>query len=283
MVDAVAAVEVVLLGTGTPVPDPDRCGSGTAVVGPDGWVLVDCGRGVTQRTMQAGLDLTMLHGVLLTHHHSDHVSDLATLAIARWCAGAGSPLRVVAPGGRSSAFARTCLDSFDDQAFYGQADPSAGPRPSIEVREFDPAPEPTEVANLAGFAITSVLVDHHPIEAAVGYRVDVAGVRIVVSGDTAACQGIESMACDADLLIHEALLSRAVSAAALEWNAGAETVGALADRAGAARLVLTHLLPPPANARHEQAFVAEARAGGFEGPIDVAADLARIPVPGRNR
>jgi Metallo-beta-lactamase superfamily len=35
--------------------------------------------------------------VLITHHHSDHLSDLATLAITRWTAGAAGPLPVVAP------------------------------------------------------------------------------------------------------------------------------------------------------------------------------------------
>lgn len=272
-----------MLGTGTPIPDPNRCGSGTAIVGRGGWILIDCGRGVTQRTIQAALDLGELQGVLLTHHHSDHISDLATLAIARWCDGVGSPLTVLAPAGRSAAFARECLESFDDQSFHGQADPSAGPRPSIRVHEFGPADEPTRVANLGGFEVSAVLVDHHPIEAAVGYGVDCAGVRIVVSGDTAACAGIEAMAQNADLLIHEALLSRAVSEQTLAWNAGADTVGALAERAGVARLVLTHLLPPPANERHELSFLTEARSGGFGGPIDIAADLARLEVSKRTR
>ena len=46
-------VHVVLLGTGTPNPDPDRSGSSVAVVAGDRWLLVDCGRGVAQRVLQA--------------------------------------------------------------------------------------------------------------------------------------------------------------------------------------------------------------------------------------
>jgi hypothetical protein len=65
-----AMVDVCLLGTGTPEPDPGRAGSGIAVVHDGDWLLVDCGRGVAQRTMQAGLDLLRLKAVLLTHHHS---------------------------------------------------------------------------------------------------------------------------------------------------------------------------------------------------------------------
>ena len=95
-------VAVVVLGSGTPNPDPDRAGSAVAVVDGDDWVLVDCGRGSTLRAISAQLDLTRLVGVFLTHHHSDHLSDLATLAIARWAAGATHALVVHAPVGPAS-------------------------------------------------------------------------------------------------------------------------------------------------------------------------------------
>jgi ribonuclease Z len=273
-----AMVQVDLLGTGTPFLDPERCGSGTAVSSPDGWLLIDCGRGVTQRVAEAGLDLHTLRAVLLTHHHSDHVSDLATLATARWTSGAAGPLVVIAPDGPCATFARSCLGPFGDQAFYSQAPTEAGPRPVIEVLAFVGSSRPNVVLDLGPFRVSSALVDHHPIEAAVGYRIGVGSVSIAIRGDTAACPGFEALAQDADLLIHEALLARAMSASLLEWNASAESVGALARRAGATRLVLTHLLPPPRTADAEQLFVDDARAGGFEGPIDVARDLLRIRI-----
>jgi len=72
--------------------DPLRCGSGTAIVGADSWLLVDW-------VMQAGLDLLTLDAVVLTHHHSDRVSDLATLAISCWTDGATTPLLVLSPDG----------------------------------------------------------------------------------------------------------------------------------------------------------------------------------------
>lgn len=130
-------VEVVLLGTGTPLPDPARCGSGVAVVHDGRWILVDCGPGVTRR-VEAGLDTGALEGVVLTHHDSDHVSDLATLSIVRWVAGAQGPLTVFAPRGPCGRFARRCLDGFDDQAFSGQAGPESPLRPTVAVDEFQP-------------------------------------------------------------------------------------------------------------------------------------------------
>ncbi|MCP3937851.1 MAG: MBL fold metallo-hydrolase [Actinomycetia bacterium] len=270
-------VKVHLLGTGTPILDASRCGSGTAISTPDGWVLVDCGRGVTQRVAQAGLELDRLLAVLLTHHHSDHVSDLSTLAIARWSeSSVNEPLVVVAPEGPCARFARDCLLAFADPAFYAQADPGAGARPAIDARSFDATDEPSNTAVIGPFDVSSVLVAHHPIEAAVGYRVEIGSTSVVISGDTAACSGIEELASGTDLLIHEALLGGSVRPQLLEWNASAESVGALADRADAKRLVLSHLLPPPNDCESEEQFAADARSGGYLGPIEVARDLMTI-------
>jgi ribonuclease Z len=266
-------VSVCLLGTGTPILDPARCGSGTAISSDGGWILVDCGRGVTQRIAEAGLELDRLLAVFLTHHHSDHVSDLSTLAIARWSNGADGPLTVVAPEGPCAGFARDCLSAFADQAFYAQAAPNAGTRPCLNVLPFEGADEPDHVAAIGPFGISSVLVDHHPIEAAVGYRVEIGSTSVVISGDTAVCSGIEILAKGADLLIHEALLARSVRPQLLEWNASAQSVGALAHRVSSKRLVLSHLLPPPEDAASADEFVADARSGGYLGPIDVAHDL----------
>ncbi|HWM18773.1 MAG TPA: MBL fold metallo-hydrolase, partial [Ilumatobacteraceae bacterium] len=92
-------VAIVMLGTGTPNPDPARAGSAVAVTDGDRFVLVDCGRAATHRMLEAGLQLGGLDAVFITHHHSDHVSDLATLAIMRWVSGTGTPLTVIAPRG----------------------------------------------------------------------------------------------------------------------------------------------------------------------------------------
>jgi ribonuclease Z len=271
-------VEVVVLGSGTPNPDPNRAGAAVAVVDGSSWVLVDCGRAATQRALAAGLDLCSLQAVALTHHHSDHISDLATLATTRWTAGAVNPLRVVCPRGPAADYSTRCLDAFDDQAFYGQARPSAGPRPTVTVEAFEPGPDVVDVLSLDGWRVTSVLVDHHPVEPAVGYALERDGVRIAVSGDTAVGEGMRRLADGADIVVHEALLTTAVSPALLEWNASAGAVGALAARIRPATLVLTHLIPAPTSSDDEQAFLDEVRANGFTGRTVIAHDLLRLPV-----
>ena len=267
-----------MLGSGTPIPTPDRAGSGLAVVDDPAWVLVDCGRAITQRALEAGLDLTSLVAVLLTHHHSDHISDLATLAITRWTAGASTPLTVVGPDGPVTRYAAACLEIFDEQSFHGQARAAAGPRPSIDVQPFVASDAAVVALERDGWLITTALVDHHPVAPAVGYRVERAGRVVTVSGDTAVCPGMRLLAADADVLVHEALLTAAVRPATLDWNAGAGPVGGLAADAGVGRLVLTHLIPPPTTELEVAAFLTEAREGGYRGPIDVAHDGLRVAV-----
>jgi ribonuclease Z len=233
---------------------------------------------VTQRVIESGLHLATIDAVVLTHHHSDHVSDLATLAIARWVAGARTPLVVIAPRGPCGRFARDCLDGFEDQAFHSQARRDSPPRPTVSVHDFAPTEDPSVVFDLSPWSIRAALVDHHPIEAAVGYRIEVGGRVVVVSGDTAVCAGIGRLALGADLLVHEALRSDRVPAAALEWNASARSVGELAHALDLPSVVLTHLLPAPKTPEDEQAFVAETRAGGFTGELIVARDRQRLTI-----
>jgi len=263
------------------MPDPHRCGSGTAVAHGGAWVLVDCGRGVTQRVAQAGLDLRVLRAVMITHHHSDHVSDLGTLAITRWVAGASDPLTVVAPSGPSTRYANGCLDIYENEAFYSQAEPSSPSRPAIAVVPFQATDSSTLVWAGDDWLVSAALVDHRPIEPAVGYRIEVGGRSVAVSGDTAVCDGVARLAHGADVLVHEALRSDLASAQSLQWNASARSVGELADELGLREVVLTHLLPPPLTAADEQAFVDEARAGGYAGRLVIAHDLMVLEIASR--
>ena len=126
--------------------------------------------------------------------------------------------------------------------------------------------------------MSSALVDHHPVAPAVGYRIDVGGVSVAVSGDTAVCDGIRALAADVDVLVHEAVLTELASPSTLAWNAGVATVGQMAASSGVGTLVLTHLLPAPRTQSHHNKYIAEARAGGWHGPLHIASDLLRLPL-----
>ena len=99
-------IEVTLLGTGSPIPDPRRAGPSTLVRAGGQTFLVDCGRGVQQRTAAIGVGANNLTALLLTHLHSDHIADLGDVIITRLVttfAPDPAPLPIIGPGRRGHA------------------------------------------------------------------------------------------------------------------------------------------------------------------------------------
>ncbi|WP_245320279.1 MBL fold metallo-hydrolase, partial [Bradyrhizobium lablabi] len=75
--------KVTLLGTGTPIPDPDRFGSSTLVEAGNQKLLFDAGRGATIRlrqiNMTKGTIMSKIDALFLTHYHSDHTLGIPDL------------------------------------------------------------------------------------------------------------------------------------------------------------------------------------------------------------
>src|SRR5262249_17483996 len=95
-------VRVTLLGTGCPPPNPARPGPARLVRGGGDVLLVDAGSGVAAQWLRAGLRVSHLRRVLLTHLHSDHVIDLGHLVLTRWIVGENAPLEVLGPPGTAA-------------------------------------------------------------------------------------------------------------------------------------------------------------------------------------
>ena len=116
------SIEVTLLGTGSPLPNPDRAGPATLVRAGDATLLVDCGRGVVMRLTAAGVLPVGLSAVLLTHLHSDHITDLNDVITTHWVMSpAPTPLRIVRPAGHPGGDRRAARDA--------RARPAVPPRP----------------------------------------------------------------------------------------------------------------------------------------------------------
>src|SRR5215510_11634465 len=97
-----ARTKVVLLGTGTPVPDPKRSGPATAIVVDDSAYLVDFGPGVVRRAKEAvlergitALEPANLKVAFVTHLHSDHTAGYSDLILTGWTAGRRTSLEVM--------------------------------------------------------------------------------------------------------------------------------------------------------------------------------------------
>ena len=92
--------QVVLLGTGTPNPSPERSGPSVAVVVHDTPYLVDFGPGVVRRATALspryggsikGLAAKNLKHAFLTHLHSDHTAGYPDLILTPWVMGRDAP------------------------------------------------------------------------------------------------------------------------------------------------------------------------------------------------
>ncbi|MBI2142654.1 ribonuclease Z [Candidatus Woesearchaeota archaeon] len=69
-------MEVVFLGTSSMVPTKDRNQSGVFVSYGSEGILLDCGEGIQRQLKIAGISLTKLTKILITHWHGDHVLGL---------------------------------------------------------------------------------------------------------------------------------------------------------------------------------------------------------------
>ena len=96
-------MQVIILGSGSPLPDAHRAGPSTLVRTEAGDLLFDCGRGVLMRAAAVGSGVGAFRGVYLTHLHSDHITDLNDIFTMRWVLSfAPSPLSVFGPRGTAT-------------------------------------------------------------------------------------------------------------------------------------------------------------------------------------
>jgi ribonuclease Z len=291
-------IEVVLLGTGSPLPSPVRCGAGQVVIAGETRVMIDCGWGVARRLFGVQIVPQSIDVLCFTHMHSDHITDFPDFIISRWTGGATRPLQIYGPEGTRETVAGFLAALRRDigyrLAHHGEKLSRAGIE--VEVHELPATLSPVRALTHGGLEIESFEVDHRPVVPAFGYRVTLDGTRVVFSGDTTVCDSLRQASVDVDLLVCEALnvpmLERRVGAlrdaghtgvAALladvpGYHAPTIAVAQLARDAGVRRLVLSHVIPPIPN---EGPQVAEFIAGMdaiYKGPIAVAQDMQRITV-----
>ena len=98
------SLHVILCGTGSPLPDPDRAGPCAAVIAGGNFYLVDVGPGSWENVQLWRLPRAQLAGVLLTHFHSDHIGDLGEVVMQSWVGGRTEPLTVYGQGQQTRSF-----------------------------------------------------------------------------------------------------------------------------------------------------------------------------------
>ena len=250
---------VVLLGTGTPVPDPDRSGPATAIVVDDAAYLIDFGPGVVRRAEAAALkrripavEPSNLKVAFVTHLHSDHTAGYSDLIFGGWTSGRTVPLQVYGPSGL------TAMTDHILQAYRIDIETRTNPNgPMRDAGRFPDAwkvnaheIKPGVVYKDDKVTVTA-FATKHAMES-YGYRFDTPDRRIVISGDTNPV-GDTVKACDGcDILVHEAQsvellpkLPASIQSFVARYHTTTEQLAELAKQAKPKLLVVYHTISFP--------------------------------------
>jgi ribonuclease Z len=278
-----AKTQLVILGTGTPIINPDRSGPSVAVVVNGATYLVDFGPGVVRRAAAAARDKNItaltpknLKVVFATHLHSDHTAGLSDLYLTPAVEGRPGALELYGPPGIAAmaAHIQAAYVKDVDIRVHGLEHGNANAY-KINAHEIKPG----LIYQDANVKVTAFAVAHGTWDFAYGYRFDTADRSIMISGDTAPTQAIARACHGCDLLLHEVYSTAWFEERTPAWQKYHSTFHtstiALAEIANAAKpkqLVLYHQLFRPAD-NVDEVLINELRKAGYKGPVASAHDL----------
>jgi len=284
-------IEVTLLGTGSPMVDANRAGPSTLVRAGEQIFLVDCGRGVLQRAAAIGVGAAGLSALLLTHLHSDHITDLGDVITTRWVTTfVRTPLPIIGPPGTAAVVAATLEALAPDISYRIAHHADITEPPAIEVHEYTEgsvwnslvASEATGNQD-GGVQIRVAPTDHRPVEPTIGFRIEYGGASVVLAGDSVPCESLDALAAGAGALVHTVIRKDLIAQVPqqrlkdiLDYHSSVEEAAGTATRAGVGTLILTHYVPPLAPGQEDDWRALAASV--FPRQIELGDDLHRVEV-----
>jgi len=281
MIDA--RTEIVLLGTkGGPRVGGARKNPATLLKINGVPYVIDCGYGVSDQLLKAGVPLQTLRYIFLTHMHSDHNLEYGPLIYNAWASGLKQRVDAYGP----STLERQTGAFFESMRFDIDIRIGDEGRPDLRrllaTHEFDADGLVMENADVR---VSAARVRHPPIKDAFAFRFDCADRSVVISGDTNYSPELIELAQGADVLLHEVLhlggletlLKRTNNAATLREHIVAshtttEDVGRVAAAARVKKLVLHHFVPGDDPSISDQMWTEDVRKH-YRGEIVVGRDL----------
>ena len=273
-------IEIILTGTGSPMVDPNRAGPSTLVKAGEAIFLADCGRGVLMRAAAVGVGAANLTAVLLTHLHSDHITDLSDVITTRWITSLSpAPLPIIGPPGTRAVVEATLAALAPDISYRIGHHADITAPPEVMVTEYTAG----QVFHYVGVRIIAAATDHRPVEPTIAFRIEYDGASVVLAGDSVPCGTLDALASGADALVHTAIRKDLVEQVPvqrltdiLDYHSSVEQAAATAARAGVQTLVLTHYVPAlTAGTEYQWRALA---AGEFSGRVELGDDLLRVTV-----
>lgn len=273
-------MDVILLGTGSPIPSPNRAGPATLVRTGGANLLVDCGRGVAMRLAAAGVSPPAVSAVLLTHMHSDHIADLNDIITSHWVMNAApGPLKVFGPKGAAALVEATLAMLAFDVRYRLDHHDDLTRGPDVATTELSPGDEFT----VGDCAISAHRTDHSPVFPTLGYRVASGGAVAALAGDTVPCAELDAMCLGADVYVQTVIRADLIRRTpvkrlqdVLDYHSSVEQAAQTAQRADVKTLMLTHYVPALMPGKEEE-WRSLARAH-FSGEIVLGDDLTAVSI-----
>ncbi|MEX0581146.1 MAG: ribonuclease Z [Mycobacterium sp.] len=273
-------IEIVLTGTGSPMVDPNRAGPSTIVRAGESIFLADCGRGVLMRAAAAGVGAADLTAVLLTHLHSDHITDLSDVITTRWITSlVRAPLPIIGPPGTKAVVEATLAALAPDISYRIGHHADITAPPEVMVMEYTAG----QVWDDGVVRIIAAATDHRPVEPTIAFRIEYDGASVVLAGDSVPCATLDALASGADALVHTAIRKDLIEQVPvqrltdiLDYHSSVQQAAATAARAGVQTLVLTHYVPALTPGTEDQWRALAA--GEFSGRVELGDDLLRVTV-----
>ena len=275
-------IEITLLGTGSPIPDPNRAGPSTLVRTNGQTFLIDCGRGALQRMAAVGAGAAGLSALLLTHLHSDHVGELGDLLITRWITTFTpdpAPLPIIGPPGTAEMVEATLAAFRHDIGYRIAHHADLTEPPAVEVFEYTDG----VVWDRDGVTIRVAPTDHRPVAPTIGFRIETGSESVVLAGDTVPCDTLDGLARGADALVHTVIRKDIIDHIPqqrikdiCDYHSSVQQAAATAARAGVGTLVMTHYVPALVPGQEDQWRALAA--SEFGGRIELGDDLHRVEI-----
>jgi ribonuclease Z len=284
----------------------------------------DAGRGTNMRLSQIGVPVEQLTAIFFTHMHTDHTEGFADILQLRWHFNSAGPKidvvcssDIVSPLGFTMSckkFALHIADAFIQSGEIAQRLSEVkerligGPADLTNIITFEPKNEPQVVWSSGDVKVSAIRSTH--IVGHASYRVDTPAGSVVIGGDagndtvapprtSSTSDQVEKLAKGADIIVHSTIhpimgpdRDSTMPSLLFYRQSTASDLGAMAKRAGAKHLVLTHLLPPigaerqgpwkiPGGALTEADYRKAVQESGFTGNTVVGTDLASIRLPAK--
>lgn len=241
-----AGMQLTVIGCSGSFPGPDSPASSYLLEAEGFRLVLDMGNG-SLGVLQRYAELFGIDAICVSHLHADHCIDLGSYWVARRYAPGGpkSPIPVYGPRGTAERIAD-----------LGGED-VASVRARFDVHDLEPRSQ-----EIGPFRVTTERMNH-PVET-FGFRVEHVGWKLAYSADTGQTDALARLADGVDVLLSEASFQDGPDNPP-DLHLTARQAGEYATRAGAGRLVLTHLVP-----WYDRERSLEEAAGSYRGPLSAA-------------